>query len=66
VRGGTEDEDDYVEESFNGDIESVFDEFHNYHTTILDLNAEVGREDIFIQPVWKEGTRYNNKNTAVR
>jgi hypothetical protein len=56
----------YVEECFNGDIESIFHQFHSYHTTILDLNAKIGREDIIIQPVWKESTRYNINNTMVR
>jgi hypothetical protein len=49
VHAPTEDKTDDVKGSFYEELERVFDKFPKYHTKILlgDLNAEVGREDIF-------------------
>jgi hypothetical protein len=40
-----------VKDSFYEELERVFDKFSKYHMTILlgDVNAKVGREDIFKQ-----------------
>jgi endonuclease/exonuclease/phosphatase (EEP) superfamily protein YafD len=49
VHAPTEDKDDVIKDSFNEELEQVFDQFSRYHMKILlgDFNAKVGREDIF-------------------
>jgi exonuclease III len=54
VHAPTEDKTDDVKDSFYEELERVFDKFPRYHTKILlgDLNAKVGREDIFKPTIW--------------
>jgi exonuclease III len=49
VHSPTEDKTDDVKNSFYEELERIFDKFPKYHMKILlgDLNAKVGREDIF-------------------
>jgi hypothetical protein len=49
VHAPTEDKFDDVKESFYEEFKRIFDKFPKYHMKILlgDLNAKVGREDIF-------------------
>jgi exonuclease III len=49
VHAPTEDKCDDTKDSFNEELEGVFDQFPKYHMKILlgDFNAKVGREDIF-------------------
>jgi hypothetical protein len=49
VHAPTEDKTDDVKDSFYEELECIFDKFPKYHIKILlgDLNAKVGREDIF-------------------
>jgi hypothetical protein len=36
-----------VKITFYGELETAFDKFGKYRTKMLDINAKVGREDIF-------------------
>jgi hypothetical protein len=49
VHAPTEDKTDDVKDSFYEELEHIFNKFPRYHMKILlgDLNAKVGREDIF-------------------
>jgi hypothetical protein len=49
VHAPTKDKDNYIKDSFYGELEQIFDQFPRYHMKILlgDLNVKVGREDIF-------------------
>jgi exonuclease III len=49
VHAPTEDKTDDVKDGFYEELERIFDKFTKYHMKILlgDLNAKVGREDIF-------------------
>jgi hypothetical protein len=49
VHAPTEDKTDEVKDNFYKELECVFDKFPKYHMKILlgDLNANIGREDIF-------------------
>jgi hypothetical protein len=46
VHAPTEDKTDDVKDSFNEELERIFDKFPKYHMNILfgDLNAKLGRE----------------------
>jgi exonuclease III len=54
VHAPTEEKDDDIKDSFNEELEQVFDQFSMYHMNILlgDFNAKVGREDIFKPNNW--------------
>jgi exonuclease III len=56
VHAPTEDKTDDVKDSFYEELEHVFDKFPKYHTKILlgDINAKVGREDIFKPTIGNE------------
>jgi hypothetical protein len=49
VHDPAEDKDNDIKDSFYEELEQVFNQFLRYHMKILlgDLNAKVGREDIF-------------------
>jgi hypothetical protein len=49
VHDPTDDKTDDVKDRFYEELECIFDKFPKYHMKILlgDLNAKVGREDIF-------------------
>jgi hypothetical protein len=59
----TEDKDDDIKDSFYEELEQVFDQFPKYHMKILlgDLNAKVGREDIF-KPITGNGSLHEASN----
>ncbi|KAJ4446649.1 hypothetical protein ANN_13346 [Periplaneta americana] len=52
----TEEKDDYIKDSFYEELEHTFDQLSRYHMKILlkDINAEVGREDIFKPTIGKK------------
>jgi hypothetical protein len=56
VHAPTEDKTDDVKDSFNEELERVFDKFPKYHTKIVlgDFNAKVGREYIFKPTIGNE------------
>jgi hypothetical protein len=65
VHAPTEDKDNDIKDSFNEELEQVFDQFPRYHMKILlgDFNAKVGTEDIFKLIIGNESlheaTNYN-------
>jgi exonuclease III len=68
VHAPTEDKTDYVKDSFYEELERIFDKFPKYHMKILlgDLNAKVGREDIFKLTVGNESLHEISNNNGVR
>jgi glycosylphosphatidylinositol transamidase (GPIT) subunit GPI8 len=64
----TEDETDYVKDSFYEDLLRIFDKFPKYHMKILlgDLNAKVGREDIFKPTIGNESLHEISNDNGVR
>jgi endonuclease/exonuclease/phosphatase family metal-dependent hydrolase len=67
VHASTEDKTDDVKDSFYEELECIFDKFPNYHMTILlgDLNAKVGREDIFKPTVGNESLHEISNDNGV-
>jgi hypothetical protein len=68
VHAPTEDKIDDMKESFHDQLESVFNKFHKYHTTILigDFIAKVAREDIFKPPTGNESLHEISNGNGVR
>jgi hypothetical protein len=64
----TEDKTDEVNDSFYEELEHMFDKFPKYHTKILfgDLNAKVGREDIFKLTIGNESLREISNDNGVK
>jgi hypothetical protein len=64
VHAPTEDKTDDIEDSFYEELECVFDKFPKYHMKILlgDLNAKIGREDIFKPTIGNESLHESNDN----
>jgi hypothetical protein len=62
-----EDKDD-IKDSFYEELEQVFDQFPRYHMKIMlgDLNAKVGREDIFKPIIGNESLHEASKDHGVR
>jgi hypothetical protein len=59
---------DYVKDSFYEELERVFDKFPKYRMKILlgDLNAKVGREDIFKTTVGNESLHEISNDNGIR
>jgi hypothetical protein len=68
VHARTEDKTDDVKDGSYEELERVFDKFPKYHMKILmgDLNAKVGREDIFKPTIGKESLHEINNDNGVR
>jgi hypothetical protein len=68
VHAPTEDKTDYVKDSFNEELECVFDKFPKYHMTILlgDFNAKIGREVTFTPTIGNESLHEISNDNAVR
>jgi hypothetical protein len=68
VHAPTEDKDHDIKDSFYEKIEQVFDQFPRYHMKILlgDVNAKVGREDIFKPIIGNESLHEASNNNGVR
>jgi exonuclease III len=68
VHAPTEDKTDDVKNSFCEELERVFDKFTKYHMNILfgDLNAKVGREDIFEPTTGNESLQEISNDNGVR
>jgi hypothetical protein len=67
VHAPTEDKTDDVKDSFNEELERIFDKFPKYHMKILlgDLNAKVGREDIFKLTIGNESLHEISNDNGV-
>jgi hypothetical protein len=57
-----------VKDSFYEELERIFNKFPKYHMKILlgDLNAKVGREDIFKPTIGKESLHEISNDNGVR
>jgi hypothetical protein len=68
VHAPTEDKTDNVKDSFYEELERVFDKFPNCHMKILlgDVNAKVGREDIFKLIIGNERLHKISNDNGVR
>jgi hypothetical protein len=64
----TEDKDEDIKDSFYEELEEIFDQFPRYNTKILlgDLNAKVGREDIFKPIIGNESLHEASNDNRVR
>jgi hypothetical protein len=67
VHAPCEDTSDDVKDSFYEELEHVFDRFPKYDMKILlgDLNAEVGREDIFKTTIGNESSHEISNDNGV-
>jgi hypothetical protein len=67
VHAPTEDKTDYVKDSVYEELEHIFDKFPKYHMKILlgDLNAKVGRDDIFIPIIGNESLHEISNDNGV-
>jgi exonuclease III len=68
VHASTEDKTDDVKDGFYEELERIFDKFPKYHMKILlgDLNAKVGREDIFKPTTGNESLHEISNDNVVR
>jgi exonuclease III len=68
VHAPTEDKTDDVKDSFYEELECIFNKFPKYHMKILlgDLNAKVGREDIFKPTIGNESLHEISNDNGVR
>jgi hypothetical protein len=68
VSAPTEYEIDNVKDSCYEELEYIFHKFPKYHMKLLlgDLNAKVGREDIFRSAIGKENLHKISKDNAIR
>jgi hydroxypyruvate isomerase len=68
VQAPTEDKTVDVKESFYEELEHVFDKFPKYHMKILlqNLNAKVGKEDIFKQIIGNESLHKIRNDNGIR
>jgi exonuclease III len=68
VHAPTEDKIDDVKDSFYEQWERVFDKFPTYHMKILleDLNAKVGREDIFKPTIGNESLHEISNDNGIK
>jgi hydroxypyruvate isomerase len=68
VLAPTEDKTDDVKDSFYEELEHIFNKFPKYHMNILlgDLNAKVGREDIFKPTIGNESLHKIINDNGVR
>jgi hypothetical protein len=67
VHAPTEDKDDDMKDSMNGELEEVFDQFPRYHMMILlDFNAKGGRDNIFKPIIGNESLHEASNDNGVR
>jgi hypothetical protein len=68
VHAPTKDKDDVIKDSFYKELEQVFDQFPGYHMKILmgDINAQVGREDIFKLIIGNESLHEASNDDGVK
>jgi hypothetical protein len=68
VHAPTENKTDDVKDSFYEILERIFDKFSKYHMKILlgDLNAKVGREDIFKLTIGNDSLHEISNDNGVR
>jgi len=68
VHEPSEEKSDDSKESFYEELEQGFDQFPKYHIKILlgDLNAKMGRENIFKPTIGNESLHYDSNANRVR
>ena len=68
VHATSEEKSDESKDSFYEELEQVFDHFPKYHMKILlgDLNAKVGRENIFKPTIGQESLHQDINDNGVR
>jgi hypothetical protein len=68
IHAPTENESDYVKDSFYEELDRVLHKFPKYHIQILlgDLIAKVGREDIFKPTVWNASLHQISNDNRVK
>jgi len=68
VHATSEEKSDESKDSFYEELEQVFDHFPKYHMKILlgDLNAKVGRENIFKPAIGQESLHQDINDNGVR
>jgi hypothetical protein len=68
IHAPTEDKTDDVKHTFYEELERIFDKLHKFHTKIVlrDLNAKVGREDIFKSTTGKQSLHEISNDNGVR
>jgi len=68
VRASSEEKSDDTKDSSSEELEQVFDHFPKYHTKSLlgDLNAKLGREDIFKPTTGNECIHQDSNDNGVR
>jgi hypothetical protein len=68
VHDPIEDKTDDVKDTFYEELERIFDKIPKYHMKIMlgDLNAKVGREDIFKLTIGNESFHEINNDNGVR
>jgi hypothetical protein len=68
VHAPSEEKCDDSKDCFYAELEKVFDNFLKYHMKILlgDLNAKVGRENIFKPTIGNESLHQDNNDNGVR
>jgi hypothetical protein len=68
VHAPSEDKSDDSKDSFYDELEQVFDHFPRYHMKILlgDINAKVGRENIFEPTIGNESLHQDSNDIGVR
>jgi hypothetical protein len=68
IHAPTQDKIDDVKDNFYEELERVLDQFPKYHmkTVFGDLNAKVGKEDIFIPTIWNESLHEISNGNGVR
>jgi hypothetical protein len=64
----TEEKSDDSKDSFDKELEQVFDHFPKYHMKIMlgDFNAKLGREDIFKLTIRNESLHQDSNDNGVR
>jgi hypothetical protein len=68
VHAPTEDKDGDINDSFYEELERVFDQFPRYHIKFFlgDVNAKVGREDIFKPVIGNKSLHEASNDNGVR
>jgi hypothetical protein len=68
VHAPTEDKIDDMKDSFSEELQHIFSKFPKYHMKMLlgDLNAKVGREDIFKLTIGNESLQEISNDNGVR
>jgi hypothetical protein len=68
VHAPNEDKDDDIKDSFDEELEQIFNQFPRYHIKMLlgEFNAKVGREDVFKSIIGNESLHEVGNDNGVR